>query len=90
MSNLIDMSKLTRRKVDMNVLPDSTKTLQQRIYEEAIKRVKNSLGNNYGGISLISEFSEDSYLKSFEDRVDAIVKNTLAGRGKLEIPWFEK
>lgn len=83
MSQLIDLSKLTRRPVDMSVLPDHSKTLQQRIYEEAAKRLKGRQGSAYKGLSLVSEYNENSYEQSFEERVEAIVTNTINGRGTI-------
>lgn len=83
MSQLIDLSKLTRRRVDMSVLPDHSKTLQQRIYEEAVRRVKGRQGAAYRGLSLVSEYNENSYEQSFEERVEAIVTNTINGRGTI-------
>ena len=72
-----DMSKLTRRKVDMDTLPDASKTLQERIYEEAERRVRGTLGSKYNGLCLDSERAQDSTTLTFEERVNRIYINTV-------------
>ena len=76
-SPLFDMSKLTRRKVDMNALPDTSKTLQERIHEEAERRCRGTLGSRYNSLCTDSERDQASTERSFEERVSKIVENTI-------------
>lgn len=86
MQQTIDLSRLTRRKVDMNTLPDHSKTLQQRVHEEAVKRLKAQQGHGYRGLCLRSEADVDSYERSFEDRVCKIVNDSLRWNGEFYLP----
>ncbi|MCK9429066.1 MAG: hypothetical protein M0R17_03525 [Candidatus Omnitrophica bacterium] len=78
-----DLSRLSRRQVDMKELPDTSKTLQERVYEEAERQAKAQLGHLYEGLRKDSEFDVKSCEMSFESRVAKIVQDTIYFTNKI-------